>query len=60
MIKRHWDEGTLLRGGRFAQSPGAIEKGSRGTIKRHRTGLIDAVLTSVTNARSEAANAKIQ
>ena len=29
-------------------------------IKRHWDGVIDAVLTKVTNARSEATNAKIQ
>ena len=29
-------------------------------IKRHWDGVIDAVLTNVTNARSEATNAKIQ
>ncbi len=29
-------------------------------IKRHWGGVIDAVLTKVTNARSEATNAKIQ
>ena len=29
-------------------------------IKRHWNGVIDAVLTNVTNARSEATNAKVQ
>ena len=37
-----------------------IKRVARRMIKRHRDGVTDAVLTEVTNARSEATNAKIQ
>ena len=53
------DVAALVRVG-HSQSPlQPIKKVAR-TIKRHWDGVLDAVLTNVTNARSEATNAKIQ
>ena len=56
----------MITAGRCRQEPveATIAVGADGTcackIKRHWDGVIDAVLTKVTHARSEATNAKIQ